>query len=92
MTIMGSGAARSRTRSHSPRSQTRSIRSSQMPPTQSAPTRRRAGVNPLPTSYLLVRCGAPSMSIIQGSGLVSGRLPPAFEKLTGSRDAVITPS
>ena len=84
--ISGSGAAMSQTKSHSPFSQTASMISSQTerifssllahPPRREAPVDQLAP-RPVPGS---------SMSIIIGIGPLSGRMPPALEKVFGSFD------
>jgi hypothetical protein len=92
ITTIGSGAARSRTKSHSPCSHTRSMRSSQISVTWSRVARTRAGVKPRLTSLRRFRWPGASMSIIHGIGPVSGRLPPALENVAGSRPTAITPA
>ena len=54
--------------------------------------RTRPGVNPPLTNRRRVECAAPSMSIIHGSGPVSGRLPKELENVAGSRPTASTPS
>jgi hypothetical protein len=92
MTIIGSGDARSRTTSHAPASQTWSIRSSQTARRLGSAERTRPGVNPRLTSLRRLAWADPSMSIIHGSGPVSGRLPPALENVAESRSAARTPA
>ena len=81
--IIGSGAATSLTKSHSPRSHTASMISSQPARTSVSLSRTRRGVKPLFTSFRRCRCSGSSMSIIIGSGGKSGRMPPAFENVSG---------
>ena len=61
-------------------------------PNRGALPRTRAGVNAPLTSFRRFRCAGASMSIIQGSGPDSGRLPPALEKTTASPSASRMPS
>ena len=55
-------------------------------------SRTRLGVNPRLTSLRRFQCAGSSMSIIIGSGPLSGRMPPAFENVSVSFDAARTPS
>ena len=90
--MSGSGAARSCTKSHSPRSHTASIRSSQIAAMRSPRARTCAGVNPALTSLRRLRWSGASMSSIHATGPVSGRVPPAFENVSGSRPTATIPS
>jgi hypothetical protein len=83
MTISGSHAAMSHTKSHSPRSATASISRSVVRRIESSWSRTRRGVNPVLTSLRRWRWAGSSMSIIIGMGPESGRMPPAFEKRDG---------
>ena len=85
--IIGSGAAMSQTKSHSPRSHTASmIASHDVADLRSSLSRTRRGVKPRFTSLRRFQCSGSSMSIIIGIGPVSGRMPPAFENVVGSFD------
>ena len=84
MTIMGSGAAMSVTKSAEPRSHTRSMMASQMVRMPSSLSRIRLGVNPSLTRRRRRTCSGASMSIIIGRASLSGRMPPAFENVSGS--------
>jgi hypothetical protein len=84
MTIIGNGAAMSRTKSAWPRSHTPSRIWSQIAPMEASPSLMRLGVNPSLTSRRRRKCSGASMSIIMGRGPESGRMPPAFENVSGS--------
>ena len=88
--IMGSGAATSRTRSHEPRSHTASMIESHTRRMRSSLSRTRRGVKPLLTSLRRRRWSGSSMSIIIGSGPLSGRMPPALENVAGSAEMALT--
>ena len=90
MTAIGSGAARSQTKSHSPRSHTASISASHREPIAPSRSFTRLRVNPELTSLRRNRCCGSSISIIIGSGGWSGRMPPALENSSGCRSASIT--
>jgi hypothetical protein len=90
MTAIGSGAARSRTKSHSPRSQTESINASHSALIDSSLSFTRFRVNPALTSLRRNTCAGSSMSIIIGMAGWSGRIPPALENNSGWRSASIT--
>ena len=66
MTAIGNGAAMSRTKSHSPRSQTSSIRVSQSRSIEGTLSITRLRVNPALTSLRRNRCAGSSMSIMNG--------------------------
>ena len=87
--ISGSGAAMSHTKSHSPRSQTRSMISVQMRRTVGSWSRTRRGVNPRFTSFRRREWWGSSMSIIIGSAGESGRMPPALDHTSGVRDTCL---
>ncbi len=84
MRIIGSGAAMSWTKSHSPCSQTVSMIASHTSRIFCSLSRTRRGVKPLLTSFRRFQCSGSSMSIIIGIGPLSGRIPPAFENVAGS--------
>ena len=88
--IIGSMAATSLTRSHSPCSQTESMISSQAWRTLSVSSRTRRGVKPRLTSLRRLQCSGSSMSIIIGSGPLSGRMPPALENVAESFEMAFT--
>ena len=90
MSIIGSGAAMSVTKSHSPRSHTASMISSHAFLISSSLSRMRRGVNPLLTSLRRFQCSGSSMSIIMGMGPFTGRLPAAFENVSASFSAAST--
>ena len=84
ITIMGSGAAMSRTKSADPCSHTRSMMASQIIRMPSSLSRIRRGVKPSLTRRRRRTCSGASVSIIMGSASLSGRMPPALEKVSGS--------
>ena len=88
--LSGSGAAMSRTKSHSPRWHTASIASSHTARTCSSSALTRRGVKPALTSLRRRLCSGASKSIIIGSGGNLGRMPPAFENTAGSVPAAFT--
>lgn len=90
MTAMGSGAARSQTKSHSPRSQTLSIRASHSAPIEASRSLTRFRVKPALTSLRRNRWAGSSIAIIMGGASWSGRIPPALENSSGARSASIT--
>ncbi|CFE42618.1 Uncharacterised protein [Mycobacterium tuberculosis] len=83
ITAIGSGAARSRTKSHSPRSHTASIRVSHSAAIDASLSFTRLRVKPALTSLRRNRCAGSSMSIIIGRAGWSGRMPPALENSSG---------
>ena len=82
--IIGRGAAMSLTKSHSPCSHTASMISSARLADLGSLSRTRRGVKPRLTSLRRCRCSGSSMSIIIGSGRLSGRMPPALREHVGS--------
>ena len=90
--IIGSIAATSVTKSHSPRSITESMISSAAARTAGSLPRTCFGVKPLFTRRRRRLCSGSSMSIIIGSAKASGRQPSAFEKRSGWRDTSRTSS
>ena len=90
MTAIGSGAARSRTKSHSPRSHTASISVSHSASMDFALSFTCLRVKPALTSLRRSRCAGSSMSIMCGSGGLVGRMPPVLENSSGWRSASIT--
>ena len=90
MTAIGNGAAMSRTKSHSPRSHTASIRVSHNRPIDGVLSSTRLRVNPALTSLRRNRCEGSSMSIMYGIPGCSGRIPPALENISGSRSTSMT--
>jgi hypothetical protein len=89
ITIRGSGAAMSRTKSHSPRSHTASMISSQIRRSRSSWASTRRGVKPLLTSLRRSLCPGSSMSIIIGLAALSGRMPCALENTPGIRETFL---
>jgi hypothetical protein len=92
MTINGSQAAMSHTKSHPPRSDTASISRSVVRRIDDSCSRTRRGVKPALTSFRRFRWAGSSMSIIIGMGPESGRIPPAFENRSGEVDTCRTRS
>ena len=90
ITAIGSGAAMSRTKSHSPRSQTLSISVSHSVSIDGTLSITRLRVKPALTSLRRNRCAGSSMSIMYGMPGVSGRMPPVLENSSGLRSASST--
>ena len=90
MTAIGSGAAMSQTKSHSPRSHTASISVSHSAPIAASRSLTRLRVKPALTSLRRNRCAGSSIAIIIGGASWSGRMPPALENSSGCRSASIT--
>ena len=90
MTAIGRGAARSRTKSHSPRSHTASISTSQRVTIPAARSDTRLRVKPAFTSLRRTRWAGSSMSIMYGIAGWSGRMPPVEENPSGFRSASST--
>jgi hypothetical protein len=90
ITAIGSGAAMSRTKSHSPRSHTASINVSHRVPIDGTLSITRLRVNPALTNLRRNRCDGSSMSIMYGMPGVSGLMPPVLEKISGLRSASST--
>ena len=72
----------SRTKSHSPFSQTWSRMSSQISAHPSLARAHRLGVNPSLTRRRRLWCSGASMSIIMGNAGKLGRIPPALENVS----------
>ena len=87
MTAIGSGAAMSRTKSHSPRSHTASISASHSFSMAGTLSMTRLRVNPELTSLRRRMCAGSSMSIMYGIPGWSGRMPPVDENSSGLRSA-----
>ena len=90
MTAIGSGAARSQTKSHSPRSHTASINVSHREMIDPSRSFTRLRVKPELTSLRRSRCCGSSISIIISTPGWSGRMPPALENSSGLRSASMT--
>ena len=90
ITMSGSCAARSVTKSHSPRSQTASMISSQIRSRWARRPATRRGVNPALTSFRRSLCSGSSMSIIIGMAGLSGRMPSPLQNSSGWREAYLT--
>jgi hypothetical protein len=92
MTIIGSGAARSWTKSQAPRSTTRSISSLQTARMRGSWSDTRRGVKPRFTRLRRCLWRGSSRLIIDGIGGESGRELWREQKVGGSRDSAITSS
>ena len=90
ITIIGSGAAMSRTKSACPCSHTLSRMASHTLRTACSLSRMRLGVKPSLTSRRRRTCSGASKSIIIGSAGLSGRIPPALENVSGSFEISLT--
>ena len=90
ITAIGSGAAMSQTKSHSPCSHTASISVSHSEPIDPSRSFTRLRVKPELTSLRRNRCCGSSISIIIRQPGWSGRMPPALENSSGFRSASIT--
>ena len=87
ITMMGSGAAMSATKSQLPLSQTVSMMASQTRRSLSSMARTRFGVKPSETRRRRRTCSGASKSIIIGRGGNLGRMPWAFENDSVSTEA-----